>query len=419
MDIINFKPIISKSLIKIIRENKVLLFNPDKPNWVVVSLPLAEIVISCDGTKSVKQIIEEVNKKCKKDISAKIKECFEKLYKLKFFEQYDAKIIEQSKILNNIYFNLTKRCNLRCVYCYTNAGKFNVEEKSLDFWKNVVEQLYKINKKASITFTGGEPSLVSYFWDLVKYAKNKNGRLILITNGNSLNVEDVIKVVDYFDSVEVSIDSLREEINKLTRGEKSLYNAKRFIDAIIEKGAKPTIMVVVTKLNKDYLYDFIDRYKDLAKIRFQPMYKMGRGVDLDSIILSASEYYDTLKRQNIGRMKDDINYKRNMKYEWCGMGRNVLSIESDGRVYPCQLLHHKDFIVGDLNKEFLENIWSNSLYRKLNVNDIEECNNCELNKLCSAPCRARAFYVLGNVYKKDPLCPDFIKRSLIDNLFSS
>jgi hypothetical protein len=40
---------------------------------------------------------------------------------------------------------------------------------------------------------------------------------------------------------------------------------------------KPTIMVVVSKYNKRYLYEINDKYKSSAAIRYQPMYNMGRG----------------------------------------------------------------------------------------------------------------------------------------------
>ena len=182
---------------------------------------------------------------------------------------------------------------------------------------------------------------------------------------------------------------------------------------------KPTIMVVVSKYNKNYIYEIYDKYNSSAIIRYQPMYNMGRGDNLENISISAKEYYNMLKSKNIERMKGDISYKRNMKYRWCGMGQNVLSIEANGDVYPCQLMHHNNFKLGDLNNQSLEEIWITSTYRQHSVDMIEVCKDCELKHICSAPCRARAFYLLGSIYKKDPLCPDFIKNSIYDNLFET
>ena len=345
---------------------------------------------------------------------------FHKLYSLNFFYDNDRNITEQSKTLDNVYFNLTKNCNLKCIYCYANAGKTgikDIKDQSLEFWIRTIDQLFDLNKNATINFTGGEPTIYKYFWNVIEYAKSKGLKSILITNGSNSKDKDIQKYFDYFSSIQVSIDSLREGINSLTRGKGSLFPAQKVIVALIEKGMEPTIMVVVSKFNKRYLYEFNDKYKSSATIKYQPMYNIGRGDKLKSISITGNEYYSILKSQNIERMKGDISYKRNMKYIWCGMGKNVLSIEANGDVYPCQLMHHKNYKLGDLNNQSLEEIWINSPYRHHSVDMIEGCKICELKHICSAPCRARAFYVLGSIYKKDPLCLGFIKNSIYDNLF--
>lgn len=420
MNILNKRPVASKDIFVKTNNNKVILIDTIRANWVVVSQPLAEIILNCDGSISIEEIINELNINCSGGFSQKLLLCFEKLYDLNFFYDSDEKKIEQSKTLDSVYFNLTKNCNLKCIYCYANAGEIaikKIKDQSLGFWERTIDQLYGLNKNATINFTGGEPTIYKYFWNVVEYAKNRGLKLLLITNGSTGQNEDIQKYLDYFSSIEVSIDSLREEINSLTRGKSSLFPAQNFIDTLIENGMETTIMVVVSESNKNFLYEINDKYKSSAKIKYQPMYNMGRADKLENISITGKQYYSILKSQNIERMKGDISYKRNMKYLWCGMGKNVLSIEANGDVYPCQLMHHEKFKLGDLNNQSLEEIWINSPYQDHSVDLIEGCKSCELKYICSAPCRARAFYVLGSIYKKDPLCPDFIKNSLYDNLF--
>jgi|GEM_PF-2320657 radical SAM protein with 4Fe4S-binding SPASM domain len=420
MNILSRRPVVSKDIFVKIDNNKVLLIDSERANWVVVSQPLAGIVLTCDGSKIIANIIDELNMKSNKEFCQKLLSCFDKLYNLNFFHDDDCNITEQSKTLDSVYFNLTKNCNLKCIYCYANAGNIainDIKDQTFKFWERTIDRLFDLNKKATINFTGGEPTIYKYFWNVVEYAQHKGFKLILITNGSNSKDDDIHKYIDHFSSIEVSIDSLREEVNSLTRGKSSLFHAQNFIDGLLENGLTPNIMVVVSKYNKKYLYELYDKYKSSALVRFQPMYNMGRGDKLKSISITGKEYYSNLKSQNIGRMKDDVSYKRNMKYMWCGMGRNVLSIEANGDVYPCQLMHHKNFKLGDLKNQSLEEIWINSPYRHHSVDMIEGCKSCELKHICSAPCRARAFYVLGSIYKKDPLCPGFIKNSIYDNLF--
>lgn len=420
MNILNKIPVVSKDILAIINDDKVLLINPEKPNWIVVSQPFAKIVLNCDGSKTVEKIINKLNIKCDEGFSAKLLSCFDKLYSFNFFIDNDTNLTEQSKTLDSVYFNLTKNCNLKCIYCYANAGSTamkDIKEQSLEFWRKTIDQLYGLNKNATINFTGGEPTIYKFFWNVVEYAKHRGLKLLLITNGSNSDDEYIQKYLNFFNDIQVSIDSLREEVNSLTRGKDSLFHAQKLVDVLIENGIKPTIMTVVSKYNKKYLYEIYDKYKSSAIIRYQPMYNMGRGDKLQSISIAAKEYYNTLISQKIKTMKDDISYKRNMKYMWCGMGKNVLSIEPNGAVYPCHLMHHEKFNLGDLNNQSLEEIWINSPYRHHSVDMIEGCKSCELKHICSAPCRARAFHVLGSIYKKDPLCPDFIKNSIYDNLF--
>ena len=422
MDIFNKKPTAPQKIHIISDDSKVLILDEQRINWVVVSEKIASIILLCDGSKTIIEIINELNLYNDQIFYQKLLSCFEKLYDLNFFSDTDINIIKQSETLDSIYFNLTKNCNLNCIYCYTNAGTnalSSIGEKPLEFWKKAIDQLYLLNKKATINITGGEPTLYKSFWNVAEYAKYKNINLLLITNGTTLKRINLKRYLEFFNSIEISIDSLREDINSLTRGKGSLSNARKFIDLLIEHGVKPTIMVVVSENNKNYIYEIYNQYNSFANIKYQPMYKMGRGNSSELTGITAKEYYDILKSKNIKRMKGDVSYIRNMKYNWCGMGRNVLSIEANGVVYPCQLMHHQKFKLGDLNNQPIEEIWLNSPYRNNSVDMIEGCKDCELKYICSAPCRARAFYVLGSIYKKDPLCPDFIKNSIIDNLFEA
>jgi len=420
MNILEKKPKIKNNIIRKELDNKILLIDSEKPSWVTVSKSMADLICKLDGSKTVDEIVKDTSDKINKDVSQKLIAGFEKLYKLKFIDNDNNYTTNQSETLDQVYFNLTKKCNLRCAYCYAKADMVNqLQERPLKFWHDTVLQLKKLNPKATICFTGGESLLFNDFWELANIIRDNDLELSLITNGTISKPEDASKFKSLFQNIKISLDSLDENTNALTRGAGTLRKSKRFIDALIAEDFKPTIMVVVTKTNADKLADFKTIYKDNVFITYQPMYIMGRASDDDSFGLTADEYYNALEVTKIDKMKGDDAIKRNRKLIWCGMGRNVLSIESDGKVYPCQLLHNEELQLGDLNKENIETIWSRSPYRTNTVDDIEECCTCEIKHLCGAPCRARAYLVTGNILKKDPLCPDFIKRSHIENMIKS
>ena len=53
-------------------------------------------------------------------------------------------------------FELTLKCNMRCIHCGSEAGTQRIEELSTNEWKTVIEYLSKMGCK-SITLLGGEP----------------------------------------------------------------------------------------------------------------------------------------------------------------------------------------------------------------------------------------------------------------------
>jgi radical SAM protein with 4Fe4S-binding SPASM domain len=414
------KPLVSDKIIRNERDAKILLIDPERPSWVVVSKSMADLLCKLDGSKTVEQIIKETNDRVQTDVSKQLISGFEKLFRLGFFKNDDNYPSCQSETLDQVYFNLTKKCNLQCIYCYASAGKTNeVKEMPLNFWNSVVMQLKQLNPTSSICLTGGEPLLFDGFWQLAERVRENGLGLSLITNGTLAKPDDAPRLKSLFHNIRISLDSLDENINSVTRGTGVLEKTRRLIDCLVAEDFKPTVMVVVTRENAHRLSDFRAVFQDRVNMIYQPMYVMGRACGEDILGLTAAEYYGVLDSAKIDKMKEENTLVRNRKLLWCGMGRNVLSVEADGRVYPCQLLHNEEFQLGDLNQDDISEIWLKSSFRKNSVDDIEECCTCEIKYFCGAPCRARAYFVTGNIFEKDPLCPDFIKRSHIDNMFAS
>ena len=76
MNILNKSPVVSKDIFMKIDDNKVLLIDSERANWVVVSHSLAEIVLTCDGGKSIANIIDELNMKSNIEFCEKLLFCF-------------------------------------------------------------------------------------------------------------------------------------------------------------------------------------------------------------------------------------------------------------------------------------------------------------------------------------------------------
>jgi radical SAM protein with 4Fe4S-binding SPASM domain len=96
---------------------------------------------------------------------------------------------------------------------------------------------------------------------------------------------------------------------------------------------------------------------------------------------------------------------------------SLLGINANGDVAPCDgLLNFKQFILGNIRKKSLKNIWNHSLMKKLRgikKNDLRGvCKKCKHLSFCMGGCRARAFIEYGNFQAPNPLCQSFYDKNL-------
>ena len=92
----------------------------------------------------------------------------------------------------------------------------------------------------------------------------------------------------------------------------------------------------------------------------------------------------------------------------CGGGRDSLSVESNGYVYPCQASHLPEFKCGSIRDDSLENIWKNSAvandWKSRTIHEIEGCKDCEWKMYCGGGCLVQAAVAHGNIHSPDNYC---------------
>jgi uncharacterized protein len=122
---------------------------------------------------------------------------------------------------------VSDRCNLNCLYCYANKGKYKFSEpsKSLDKARIFKRAIEKYKQANVIHFFGGEPLMdFSLIKELVIFARNINEsvKFSITTNGTISNQEIIDFLSDYSFDITISIDGpkiihdkLRKTINKI------------------------------------------------------------------------------------------------------------------------------------------------------------------------------------------------------------
>ena len=71
-----------------------------------------------------------------------------------------------------VSWNITRRCNLKCVHCYIDAGLAEPGELNTKEALDVVDQMAEVGVPL-ILFTGGEPLTRPDFFEIAEYAKDR------------------------------------------------------------------------------------------------------------------------------------------------------------------------------------------------------------------------------------------------------
>ena len=88
---------------------------------------------------------------------------------------------------------LTTYCNYKCFYCKEGGESITKEQRTIPFdrLRNIIKIGYEIGIK-NFRITGGEPTTVSYFGELIEYIMKFDGTKVRVnTNGF-----DILKYID-------------------------------------------------------------------------------------------------------------------------------------------------------------------------------------------------------------------------------
>jgi len=218
-----------------------------------------------------------------------------------------------------VIIEITNRCNLSCNFCYANVEKTGkLIEPSLEEIERIMDHFRKKPIPAtSIMFSGGEPSLRSDLLDIVKMAKDKGFKEILLaTNGYAFQRP---KSAEYarkcrengLDTLYLSFDGVHDETWKITRG----IPLKAYKERVIEncrKGGLDSIVLVTTiaKTVNDveigniiqYAIDNIDLIRGIV---FQPISLCGRvsHEEVNSLRITNADVIKVIEKQTNGSLK--------------------------------------------------------------------------------------------------------------------
>lgn len=295
-------------------------------------------------------------------------------------------------------FLLTYNCNQNCLFCL-NTWKGNStfkKEKELSFEekKNVLDKLKEFGIK-SLIISGGEPLMEQGCTDIIDYAFKKGFNIIIQSNGSFIDKNFLEKVKGKIKGIEISLEGLEEEHNKLTNG-----NFKRSIEKIkLVKSFNIPVFTnfTITKLNHKSLEDYVKLLENLKVdiANFTRLYLAGEAMNnKDMLLLSKEEYYNFLKQLSEIKSRIKLNVLGptplcflegiNLNnYTFCSAGKSEITIYPNGSVSFCPSW---PWSLGNVMNDSLESIWNGFNLKFLRHGLSNDCKSCDKFKHCGGGC---------------------------------
>lgn len=227
-----------------------------------------------------------------------------------------------------LHWDVTKRCNLDCEYCFGKITDTSIKVHAIEIDK-LLSTLNKTDKTFRLSFTGGEPTMVPNFVEACKAISAKhyisfNSNLIsknITTFAHEINPDRVLHIHASFHYDELLRKNLLEKfvVN---------YNLLRDTGFNIYAEA-----VAYPEFKSDLLSIKNFATKHSINLSFAPFYG-----NYDGSVYPESYSDEDLELFSIS--KNDISSYA-QKGEICNAGHNVAVVFSNGNVYPCHQIKTK------------------------------------------------------------------------------
>lgn len=374
----------SKNSRIIVNKDKVVLANRETGKWTRISKQVYDILN--DGIVN-KLSINELKDNLYDDEDRNYMDVvFENLFDLGIINYNNNSKNENFK--NKIAsFELTHRCNLKCIHCCIDADGIVSDKRDLTTKqvKEVLDKLIQWNPER-IMLSGGEPMVRKDFFEILGYLKeNYSGDIVLSTNGILINEANVNLLSKNLDQIDISLDGVDEQTCSIVRGPGVFNKVLNSIKLLKNTGfEKITVSMVVGNKNQ-YLEN---RFNELnKKLGTKPIIRqfdpIGRGFYSKSIFTElGKDAQDKDLKNNNDRMERICN---------CSAGVRELFIGYNGDIYPCPSFIQPKYFLGNLveisNLNNLPSIKNKcvSEYDLLNILNLEiykECRECKVNLFC-------------------------------------
>jgi len=408
------------------KNGQVLLYDEDSSIVFRTNLSGKEILDLFDGLNPTSEIVKLVRQKyslsCEETTG--VVRFIRNAFRNSILLEVGNKEINKIKM---VHWDITHRCNLKCKHCY--LGDVSDRELDTNNIFQIVDRLADYHVRM-IEFSGGEPFVRNDMIDIVRYVADKDITVILRSNGTLIkdNVASRLSEMNNVILTVISLDGPDAKTHEFIRGENSFRSTIKGIRSLKNQNLNVGVTCTISPLNLHLLDKIAELcYRlDVDLFTASPLFIQGRALcnlssyklDDESLIRLHEQLIELAKKYRgsmvIPNIRDSITLWRKLgiKREGCGLTQPRLTIDPLGNVIPCRRFRDKTLFLGDIKSESLESILLKEtfhFFKRLTVDKIPACKNCEGRYICGGGCRYEAFIDSGNLLGRPNDCQQLFK----------
>lgn len=236
---------------------------------------------------------------------------------------------------------LTEKCNLRCIYCFSDKTLVN-QNLDIDVLKRFVIEYTKFEQIDMVIITGGEPLLYPFLKELIIFLKPYTKYISLLTNGLLLNKNLLEFLSNNQIELNLSLDSIKTDYHEKVRGKQKELLA--MLDTIGQY--KELNVVLNTSVSRENIDEIDNLFEYAQERKFKSSFHI---LDVDKTYHyswknASIEEIDTILEQlkkYCNKSEIALKFMRKMLIEKqgietrCFFANHNISIYPNGNVYDC------------------------------------------------------------------------------------
>lgn len=318
---------------------------------------------------------------------------------------------------------VTRRCNLRCDYCFVGWSRDWTSDLPFEVAEQVVRE--GAGRFDLLHLTGGEPFVYKRIFELIDLGLSLGfGDVLINSNGTVLTDAMIARLGGYGGKVGLSISlDGPPALHDPVRGEGRFAQADAAIAKLLDAGVPVTLMTVVTPAVLEVLPAFMrERYIAHPRLKGITLFPVGVGaagsqkpgkalaaLDADALHVLAVNValawhagipVTVGAYPIINPLLAMMGYPASRMYQ-CSAGRGRMCVHADQSVSSCHPV--KDPIYGHWRSGLFDTVQGVAGHRRLATRDFDGCSTCSHKEACGH-CRA---FVTSNgapLYGNDGVC---------------